>query len=894
MQQSPSSGPETMDLGALIDEACSSHAVDCASLHRVLHLIAANIHIARSTASMDGRAAGQSKTNNPRPSRAPPGTTGGQANQRRELEVILGRLQCVQNMLQEIQRKVDKMEKSEARAKTGNQTSKGSKMSARVNNIGASALGGAAGCDEVQKMLLEGNTNDCLCVIKRRMRNAAHSLPSAKAKEIEMEEQNGEMLEALIDEAIGLPDGIINCTELNRLLKELVIRLTDNIKQFDLQRTDYEERLCAIEEAVALVQQRQEAVVQDQEHTEPMVTSEEEEQGLVPSSVASIQEEKVSLTFSQSQVSLKEQPEQLSTTLVTFMKELQERIQHVEQLFSAKLDSLANDFTQFQQTLNQGKQLEQADEVTMATTTPQQPPITPSTEQLNKLAEFSGQIEDLQRELEQLKGERDRLPEQIESLVQDKLKQCQVMAGEKKKTVKSSAPAYTEASSSRTGTLTTKTISASCTTQELLQNLNCLSCDTKNVIQRMRNGGRYLPPRSSAKLALAARRLGCSDSDVRQQTPTNVVVGRSRTCGGAYTVVQPDERVFRTVSGQIRSDESVPGAVEEATIEQEQWWCHFDDDNYVNVPRLVRMLDDYSPTQDWYLGKPSISSPLEIFLDSTTQPRDSLASRKHSVESVAVVEAGILLMLNLGLALTPNNGIYGKLCHNYASHVCQYAGALGTCTDSLRSSTATSKSRDLPGNPSKNQANPGHPDVRHLNTCHDLYSAPNTNVRREWNKMYAIAILFRESREKLELQTKSSTEVNKKVTFWFATGGAGFCISRALALKMMPIAASGKFVAIGDKIRFPDDVTMGFLIEHILKVPLTVIDAFHSHLEPMEFIRPETFHDQVSFSYARMRNEWNVVKVDGFDLKTDPQRIYSLHCYLYPFFSICPKSIRRR
>ncbi|XP_058057527.1 fringe glycosyltransferase [Anopheles bellator] len=189
-----------------------------------------------------------------------------------------------------------------------------------------------------------------------------------------------------------------------------------------------------------------------------------------------------------------------------------------------------------------------------------------------------------------------------------------------------------------------------------------------------------------------------------------------------------------------------------------KWWCHFDDDNYVNVPRLVRLLDDYSPSQDWYLGKPSISSPLEIFLDST----------------------------------------------------------------------------------------------------------------------------------------KSSTEVNKKVTFWFATGGAGFCISRALALKMMPIAASGKFVAIGDKIRFPDDVTMGFLIEHILKVPLTMIDAFHSHLEPMEFIRPETFHDQVSFSYARMRNEWNVVKVDGFDLKTDPKRIYSLHCHLYPFFSICPKSIKRR
>jgi len=28
----------------------------------------------------------------------------------------------------------------------------------------------------------------------------------------------------------------------------------------------------------------------------------------------------------------------------------------------------------------------------------------------------------------------------------------------------------------------------------------------------------------------------------------------------------------------------------------------------------------------------------------------------------------------------------------------------------------------------------------------------------------------------------------QKVKFWFATGGAGFCISRALALKMTPVA----------------------------------------------------------------------------------------------------------
>lgn len=86
---------------------------------------------------------------------------------------------------------------------------------------------------------------------------------------------------------------------------------------------------------------------------------------------------------------------------------------------------------------------------------------------------------------------------------------------------------------------------------------------------------------------------------------------------------------------------------------------------------------------------------------------------------------------------------------------------------------------------------------------------------------------------------------NEKVKFWFATGGAGFCISRALAIKMMPLASNGKFVAIGDKIRFPDDVTLGFIVEYLLKVPLTVVNPFHSHLERMDHIEEENFRDQV-------------------------------------------------
>lgn len=43
-----------------------------------------------------------------------------------------------------------------------------------------------------------------------------------------------------------------------------------------------------------------------------------------------------------------------------------------------------------------------------------------------------------------------------------------------------------------------------------------------------------------------------------------------------------------------------------------RWFCHFDDDNYVNIPRLLEILSNYNPQKDWYLGKPSIRTPLEI------------------------------------------------------------------------------------------------------------------------------------------------------------------------------------------------------------------------------------------------------------------------------------------
>lgn len=67
-------------------------------------------------------------------------------------------------------------------------------------------------------------------------------------------------------------------------------------------------------------------------------------------------------------------------------------------------------------------------------------------------------------------------------------------------------------------------------------------------------------------------------------------------------------------------------------------------------------------------------------------------------------------------------------------------------------------------------------------------------------------------------------------------------------MKMLPVAGNGKFMKIGDNIGLPDDVTFGYIIEYLLKVPMTVIDGFHSHLEPMENIPKDTFRDQVKIN----------------------------------------------
>ncbi|KAL1767171.1 beta-1,3-N-acetylglucosaminyltransferase manic fringe [Sigmodon hispidus] len=137
-----------------------------------------------------------------------------------------------------------------------------------------------------------------------------------------------------------------------------------------------------------------------------------------------------------------------------------------------------------------------------------------------------------------------------------------------------------------------------------------------------------------------------------------------------------------------------------------------------------------------------------------------------------------------------------------------------------------------------------------------------------------------------ELQSENRT---KLVRFWFATGGAGFCISRQLALKMVPWASGSHFVDTSALIRLPDDCTVGYIIECKLGGHLQPSPLFHSHLETLQLLGAAQLLEQVTLSYGVFEGKLNVIKLQGpFSHEEDPSRFRSLHCLLYPDTPWCP------
>ncbi|KAL7870090.1 hypothetical protein AOLI_G00140780 [Acnodon oligacanthus] len=144
----------------------------------------------------------------------------------------------------------------------------------------------------------------------------------------------------------------------------------------------------------------------------------------------------------------------------------------------------------------------------------------------------------------------------------------------------------------------------------------------------------------------------------------------------------------------------------------------------------------------------------------------------------------------------------------------------------------------------------------------------------------------------IETAERVKSDGSVSVKFWFATGGAGFCISRGLALKMSPWASLGNFITTAEKIRLPDDCTIGYIIEALLEVPLKHTRLFHSHLENLQRLRTDSVLSQVTLSYGGFDNRRNVVSIaGGFSLVEDPSRFKTVHCLLYPKTHWCPRNV---
>lgn len=73
-----------------------------------------------------------------------------------------------------------------------------------------------------------------------------------------------------------------------------------------------------------------------------------------------------------------------------------------------------------------------------------------------------------------------------------------------------------------------------------------------------------------------------------------------------------------------------------------RWFCHFDDDNYVNTQALVKILQKYNHQNDWYLGKRTVPVQVKLYMDSPYE-QNVKTSHQHKTYWFATGGAGFCL-----------------------------------------------------------------------------------------------------------------------------------------------------------------------------------------------------------------------------------------------------------
>uniref|UniRef100_A0A8C9JPQ3 Fringe-like glycosyltransferase domain-containing protein n=1 Tax=Panthera tigris altaica TaxID=74533 RepID=A0A8C9JPQ3_PANTA len=125
----------------------------------------------------------------------------------------------------------------------------------------------------------------------------------------------------------------------------------------------------------------------------------------------------------------------------------------------------------------------------------------------------------------------------------------------------------------------------------------------------------------------------------------------------------------------------------------------------------------------------------------------------------------------------------------------------------------------------------------------------------------------------IQATERVSENTMRPVHFWFATGGAGFCISRGLALKMSPWARWVPWDT-GEAALGPKDPPLAW---------------FGSPSQLRQTTLLALAEAPVTLSYGMFENKRNAIHVKGpFSVEADPSRFRSIHCHLYPDTPWCP------
>nr|XP_054757655.1 beta-1,3-N-acetylglucosaminyltransferase radical fringe-like [Lytechinus pictus] len=131
---------------------------------------------------------------------------------------------------------------------------------------------------------------------------------------------------------------------------------------------------------------------------------------------------------------------------------------------------------------------------------------------------------------------------------------------------------------------------------------------------------------------------------------------------------------------------------------------------------------------------------------------------------------------------------------------------------------------------------------------------------------------------------------NRSAEYWFGTGGAGVCYSKALVPKMMPYASRGKFGKTCARAGRPDDMTIGFIVEYLLNGTLTKMRTFNSHIQKLATLPTDDLHNQVTLSYRlNGKKRPNIINMRP-TMDDDPTRIKSFHCTYFRGYGNCSSS----